>query len=151
MGRLFDAVASIIGLQHKISYHAQAAIALEQLAAKSDDTDAYPFVISNNMIYQLPVIDRIVDNLTSGISVQVIAKRFHNTIVHIILEAAVQLRNETGISHVALTGGVFQNSILMENALNQLEGSGFTPLVHQLVPPNDGGISLGQAVYSNFI
>jgi hydrogenase maturation protein HypF len=151
MGRLFDAVASIIGLQHKISYHAQAAIALEQLAAKSDDTDAYPFVISNNMIYQLPVIDRIVDNLTSGISVQVIAKRFHNTIVHIILEAAVQLRNETGISHVALTGGVFQNSILMENALNQLEGSGFTPLVHQLVPPNDGGISLGQAVYSNCI
>ncbi len=151
MGRLFDAVASIIGLHHKISYHAQAAIALEQLAGTSDDTDAYPFVISNNMIYQLPLIDRVVDDLTSGVPTPVIAKRFHNTIVNIIVESSVQLRKETGISHVALSGGVFQNSILMEHAVRGLEENGFAPLIHQLVPPNDGGISLGQAVYANFI
>ncbi len=151
MGRLFDAVASIIGLHHKISYHAQAAIALEQLAGKSADTGAYPFVISNHMIYQLPVIDGIVDDLKAGVPGPVIARRFHNTIVNIIVDASVQLRKETGISQVALTGGVFQNSILMECAVRKLEENGFSTLVHQLVPPNDGGISLGQAVSANFM
>jgi len=149
MGRLFDAVASIIGLHHKISYHAQAAVALEQLARKSRDTESYPFVISNNMIYQLPIIDRIVEDVLAEVPAEVIARKFHNTIENIVVEAALVLREETGISRVALSGGVFQNALLLENTVNKLQEQGFIPLIHQLVPPNDGGISLGQAVFSH--
>jgi len=149
MGRLFDAVASIIGLNHKISYHAQAAIALEQLARKSEVSKSYPFVISNNMIYQLPIIDRIVDDVLIEVPGEVIAKKFHNTIEDIVVEAALVLKEETGISHVALSGGVFQNAILLENTFHKLQEKGFIPLIHQIVPSNDGGISLGQAVFSH--
>ena len=150
MGRLFDAVASIVGSQHKISYHAQAAIALEQLAGKSDDPGSYPFVISNNIIYQLPVINQIVEELRSEVPAEIIARRFHNTITDIVIEAAELLREETGITYVALSGGVFQNTILLENSFNRLTDRGFRPLIHQLVPSNDGGISLGQAAFSHF-
>lgn len=149
MGRLFDAVASIIGLHHKISYRAQAAIALEQLARKSDNSGSYPFVISNNMIYQLPIIDRIVDDAGAEVPAEVIARKFHNTMEDLVVEAALVLREETGISHVVLSGGVFQNAILLENTFNKLKAEGFIPLIHQLVPSNDGGISLGQAVFSH--
>ncbi len=151
MGRLFDAVASILGLHHKISYHAQAAIALEQHAAKSNDPGSYPFVITNNMIYQLPIIDRIVEELKKEVPSEIIARRFHNTIADIVVESAKLLRDETGITYVALSGGVFQNTILLENAFNKLTERGFRPLIHQLVPSNDGGISLGQAVHSHFL
>ncbi len=151
MGRLFDGVASIIGLKHETSYHAQAAIALEQLALISDETGAYPFHFENRMIDRVSIIKSIIDDLKTKVPKEIIAKKFHNTIVDIILFAAESLREETNISTVALSGGVFQNSILLEDAFNKLQEKGFTTLIHQLVPPNDGGISLGQAVYSQFI
>ncbi|MEN8264927.1 MAG: carbamoyltransferase HypF [Nitrospirota bacterium] len=147
MGRFFDGVASILGSHHKVSYHAQAAIALEQLALKSEETDSYPFSIKNNIIDQRPIIKKIVEDSKAGLSAERIAKKFHNTIVEIIVSAARLLRKETDISYVALSGGVFQNSIILENAFNKLRENNFMPLMHQLVPPNDGGLSLGQAVY----
>jgi hydrogenase maturation protein HypF len=151
MGRLFDGVASIIGLTHRVSYHAQAAIALEQSALKSGETDSYPCIVKNNMIYQFPVIDRLVGDLNAGIPKEVIARKFHNTIVEIIVTVAEAVREETGLRTVALSGGVFQNVILLENSFKNLKERGFTPLIHQLVPPNDGGISLGQAVAAHYL
>jgi hydrogenase maturation protein HypF len=75
-----------------------------------------------------------------------IARKFHNTITDIIINISESLRKETGIGRVALSGGVFQNSILLENVYLKLKERGFTPLIHQIVPSNDGGISLGQIV-----
>ncbi|MBI4848981.1 MAG: carbamoyltransferase HypF [Nitrospirae bacterium] len=151
MGRLFDGVASIAGLKHRVSYHAQAAIELEQAAERSDITDSYPVVVKNNMIYQFPVIDNIVDDLKAGTPIEVIAKKFHNTVVEIIVNVSESVRDETGITAVALSGGVFQNAVLLENTFRRLKETGFTPLVHQLVPPNDGGLALGQAAYGRSI
>ncbi|MCK5503604.1 MAG: carbamoyltransferase HypF, partial [Thermodesulfovibrionia bacterium] len=147
MGRLFDGVASIISLQHKVSYHAQAAIALEQLALKSEETDSYPFSIEKEIIDHRPVIKMIINDLKSEVPKEAIAKKFHNTVVKIIVSAAELLKKETGISYVALSGGVFQNSIILEDTFSRLQERDFIPLIHQLVPPNDGGIALGQAVY----
>jgi len=146
MGRMFDAVASLTGLNHKVSYHAQAAIALEQAAMRSDSGDSYPFIIKNGIIYHMPIIQSITDDLRGGVSRETIARKFHNTIVEIIISASKEIRRETGISLVALSGGVFQNALITGNAVNRLTELGFTSLVHQLVPPNDGGIALGQAV-----
>lgn len=150
MGRLFDGVASIIGLRHKVSYNAQAAIELEQLALMSEESGSYPFSLGDGIIDQRPMIEMIINDLDAEVSKEVIAKKFHNTLVKIIIFTAELLRKETGIVHVALSGGVFQNSILLENAFYKLKERGFTPLIHQLVPPNDGGIPLGQAVYGQF-
>jgi hydrogenase maturation protein HypF len=150
MGRLFDGVASLINVKQKISYHAQAAIALEQAAMKSDKTDSYPFTLRNNEIDQRAVIEAIVKDLDKDTAPEIIARKFHNTIVDIIVSIAESLRKETGISTVALTGGVFQNALLSENSFDRLTDKGFVPLLHQLVPPNDGGIALGQAVYAQF-
>ncbi|MBI5056092.1 MAG: carbamoyltransferase HypF [Nitrospirae bacterium] len=151
MGRLFDGVASIAGLKHRASYHAQAAIELEQAAVKSDITGSYPVVVKNNMIYQFTAIDSIVDDLKAGTPTEVIAKKFHNTVVGIIVNISESVRDETGITAVALSGGVFQNAVLLENTFRRLKETGFRPLVHQLVPPNDGGIALGQAAYGRSI
>ena len=151
MGRLFDGISSIISLKHKTFYHAQAAIMLEQCAIRSQETDSYPFIIENNIIDYRPLIREVVRDLKSEKPKETIAKKFHNTIVEIIINISEFSRKETGISTVALSGGVFQNTILLENAFNKLKDKGFIPLIHQLVPPNDGGISLGQAVYSQFL
>jgi hydrogenase maturation protein HypF len=147
MGRLFDGIASIISLQHKVSYHAQAAIALEQLALKSEESESYSFSIEKGIIDHRPVIKMIINDLKMSIPKETIAKKFHNTVVKIIVSTAELLKKETGISYVALSGGVFQNSIILENAFSGLRERDFIPLIHQLVPPNDGGIALGQAVY----
>ena len=150
MGRLFDGVASIINLKHKVSYHAQAAISLEQIALGSGETGSYPFIIKNDVIDHRPLIEKIVSDLKSDVAKETIAKKFHNTIVEIIIHVSEALRKETGIKTVALSGGVFQNTILLENTFSRLKEKGFIPLIHQLVPPNDGGISLGQVVYGTY-
>jgi len=151
MGRLFDGVASMIGLQdQKISYHAQAAIALEQLALKSGEDGSYPVVVKSSMIGHMPLIKGIMDDMSREVPKEDIARKFHNTVADIIVAASGSLREQTGISVVALSGGVFQNVLLIESALGRLKEKGFMVLIHQIVPPNDGGISLGQAVYSRF-
>ena len=146
MGRLFDGVASMIGLNQKISYHAQAAIALEQLALGSTERGSYPVIVKSGMIGHMPLIKGIMDDLNKEMLKEDIARKFHNTVADIIVAGAGSLREDTGISVVALSGGVFQNALLLENSFGRLKEKGFTVLMHQLVPPNDGGISLGQAV-----
>lgn len=145
MGRLFDGVASIIGLKHHVSYHAQSAVMLEQVASRSCENSGYPFSIKDGVIDFRPMIKKIVEDKKAGVPAEAIAKKFHNTIIEIIISLSESLRNELGINKVALSGGVFQNAILLSGAFSKLKEKGFTPLVHQIVPPNDGGISLGQA------
>ena len=151
MGRLFDGVASILGLRHKVSYHAQAAVELEQLSLRSEDTGSYPFSLDDGTIDHRPMIEMIVNDVEAGMEHAIIARKFHNTVVKIILFTAELLRKDTSIVHVALSGGVFQNAVLLEEAFHALQERGFIPLIHQMVPPNDGGISLGQAVASHFL
>lgn len=150
MGRLFDGVASIIGLRHHVSYHAQAAVMLEQAAQRADEEGLYAFKIEESLIDFRPMIKEIVKDKRSGVPTDAIAKKLHNTIIEIIISLSESLRNETGINTVALSGGVFQNGIILGGAFDKLKERGFTPLIHQIVPPNDGGISLGQVVAGNF-
>jgi hydrogenase maturation protein HypF len=150
MGRLFDGVASIVGLRQRVSYQAQAAIELEDLAKRADTNETYVFHLHDTYIDHRPVIHGIVSDIRSGSDIKFIARKFHNTIVQMIIQVAERLRDETGIEYVALSGGVFQNSIILEHSYNRLREQGFIPIIHQLVPPNDGGLSLGQAVYGLF-
>jgi hydrogenase maturation protein HypF len=151
MGRLFDGIASIINLRHKVSFHAQAAIALEQISLDSDKKDTYPFTTENGIIDYRPIIRKIVDDIRSDTSKEKIAGKFHNTIAEIIVQVSESLRAESGITNVALSGGVFQNVVLLEQTFHRLKEREFTPIIHQTVPPNDGGISLGQIAFSQFL
>ena len=151
MGRLFDGIAAILGIRETVSYHAQAAILLEQAALKSETTQVYEFEVLNSEVDWRPVVSGVVEDLKSGKSLPDIARKFHNTVIEVSIKVALKLRDETGINTVALSGGVFQNKILTESLSGKLEEKGFRVLIHHLVPPNDGGISLGQAVYGGLI
>lgn len=150
IGRLFDGVASIIGLRHHVSYHAQAAVMLEQAASRLNENGIYPFSMNDDIIEFRPMIKEIVKDKRSGILAENMAKKFHNTIIEMIISLSDSLRNDTGINKVALSGGVFQNGIILGGAFDKLKERGFIPLIHQLVPSNDGGISLGQAVAADY-
>ncbi len=146
MGRLFDGISSMIGLKHKVSYHTQAAVLLEQAALRSGETGSYPFRIEEGIIDYREMIRNITDDLRDEIPCEIIARKFHNTVTDIIIYISESIRKDTGIGRIALSGGVFQNSILLENVNLKLKEKGFIPLMHQNVPSNDGGISLGQVV-----
>jgi len=145
MGRLFDAVASLLGLRHQISYEAQAAIQLEVTAERSDDRGAYRFALDGSTIDQTPVVRAIVEDLRAGVPLGDIARRFHAGVAIAVVEVAHVAREVSGRSTVALSGGVFQNALLVTMCVDALRNAGFTPLTHHLVPPNDGGLALGQA------
>ncbi len=151
-GRLFDAVASIIGLMDEVDYEAQAAIGLEMIANEGED-NGYDFIIHQDnepwVIDTIPIITGILNDMRSlnGIpSISAISSRFHNTMIAIILQVSRLIRERWGINKVALSGGVFQNRYLLERLEPLLEGNGFAVFTHSLVPANDGGIALGQAV-----
>jgi hydrogenase maturation protein HypF len=147
-GRLFDAVAALLDLRDEISYEGQAAIALEQLAdqkekgaygAASEPGD--PFLMSGTDLFRAAA-----EELKAGVAREIIAARFHNGLARLIRDGCVLLRERSGLDTVALSGGVFQNQLLLRRTVSGLESTGFTVLQHSRVPCNDGGISLGQAV-----
>jgi hydrogenase maturation protein HypF len=140
-GRLFDAVASLIGLRHEVNFEGQAAVELEMLA-DSTVQGCYPFALDEETIDFRPTIERIVRDHSSQ---AVIAARFHNTVAAAILEACVRIRRQTGLRRVCLSGGTFQNVLLVSRANAELQRAGFDVFLHAKVPPNDGGIALGQA------
>ena len=155
VGRLFDAVAALIGVRDCVSYEGQAAMQLEWLATSvCHDKNNYPVPIcegaSENDQSALMIIDTrsivsgVVEDLNSGVKPAQIARRFHSTIAQLIVSVCMQLRKSTGINIVALSGGVFMNALLSTEASAQLEQDNFRVLRHRLVPPNDGGLSLGQ-------
>lgn len=143
MGRLFDAVASLLGLRHHISYEAQAAIQLEMAAVGSVDRESYQFALDGPVIDQTPVVRAIVDDLGRNVRVGDIARRFHAAVRDVVVEVAQRTRGPG--EAVALSGGVFQNALLVTMCVDALRDAGFRPLTHHLVPPNDGGLALGQA------
>lgn len=148
-GRLFDAVAAIVGIRGKISYEGQAAIEFEMLSKERKES-SYPFKINEQkdgfVVDTRPLINAILEERKKGVDVEVIATRFHWSLSYIILNVCELLRKYWGLNEVALSGGVFQNSLLVKQTVDLLTSAGFEVFLHKLLPPNDGGISLGQAV-----
>jgi len=144
-GRLFDAVSALAGVRQRVNYEAQAAIELEALAQDGVE-EVYSFDVSGEEIDFFPCLRAIVADVRAGAPAGVIAARFHNGLARLICDVCLRLRDETGLNRVALSGGVFQNVTLLAIAVPLLREAGFAIYTHHLVPPNDGGISLGQAL-----
>jgi hydrogenase maturation protein HypF len=147
MGRLFDAVASLLGVRHRITYEAQAAIELEILAeaAGSQSAELTLPVGAHGVIDHRPLIRALAAEVAAGIPAAVLARAFHLAVAGAVTEAADRVARRTGVRTVGLTGGVFQNVLLAGLCRTGLEARGLEVLTHHLVPPNDGGLALGQA------
>jgi hydrogenase maturation protein HypF len=147
MGRLFDAVSAILGIKERINYEGQAAIELEMSAADGEAGE-YPFEFLDTLPLRVKVrgiIKGVIDDLVAGTEQSIISARFHNTISALIIEVCRWIREKTALNTVALSGGVFQNMRLLSLSVERLNKNGFRVITHHDVPPNDGGISLGQA------
>jgi len=147
-GRLFDAVAALLGVRDVINYEGQAAVELEQLADPGEGgsyqarvEDQTPFGISG-----CDLVRAAAEDIAAGVPREIVAARFHNGVAALIETGCLLLRERHGLATVALSGGVFQNLLLLHATVARLEARGFRVLVHSRVPCNDGGISLGQAV-----
>jgi len=148
MGRLFDAVASLAGIRQIAAFEGQAAMELEWSAGNAPQApcETYPFSIcpspgsSARIIDWEPMIHALLADAAAGLPPALIAQKFHLTLVEMIVQAAALAGNV----RVALSGGCFQNELLSTRAVQRLREAGFTPVWHQRVPPNDGGIALGQ-------
>lgn len=146
-GRLFDAIAALLGVCDEVTYEAQAAIELEALARRSSRSGrTYPFALNDGVVRLGSLFAAVIDELRRGTPRADIARAFHDTMAEIVLRMAAEARAETGINHVALSGGCFQNRILSGAAIDRLRREGFMVLVHHRVPANDGGLALGQAL-----
>ena len=152
-GRLFDAIASLVGVRHNVTFEGQAAIALECAAAGST-AECYPFAIEEGRPAQIdlrPMIVAIVDDLRKSRAAGEIATVFHNTLAQVIVDVVLRIKKREGLTRVCLSGGTFQNHLLLERSVRGLRESGLEIFLHASVPPNDGGISLGQAAIANEI
>jgi hydrogenase maturation protein HypF len=155
MGRLFDAVAALTGVRGVIEYEAQAAIDLEMVAyVAPDETGYYPFAVKKqgdtSFISVKSLFNAVIEDIRKKTSHAIISAKFHNTVAQMILETCQSILTKTKINEVALSGGVFQNRLLLRKATALLESAGFKVYTHRQVPCNDGGISLGQAVIANY-
>ncbi len=155
VGRLFDAVASLAGLRHHTRFEGQTAMELEFALPESPAADAYPLPVVEAPVPTSagggrrawwvdwgPLVDEIVRDVKRGLAAAAISARFHNALV----EATIEVARRSGERRVVLTGGCFQNRYLLERAVQRLRSAGFQAYWPQRVPPNDGGIALGQAV-----
>jgi len=156
MGRLFDAVSALLGIRSVIDYEGQAAVELEMAAYEEDYVhiqESYPYRIVEiegmRVIRLRDLFATVLEDLSQGASKGSMSVRFHDTIARMIDEICRLTADKTGITQVALSGGVFQNRILLKKTTSLLESSGFQVFTHRQVPCNDGGISLGQAVVAN--
>ena len=146
MGRLFDAVASLLGLRHRVSFEAQAAIDLEFAAERSAGGDTgVRFRTADGVIEAAPVVRALVDGLRAGAAPGDLAFTFHVAVAEVVRDLAVAECGARGLDHVVLSGGVFQNALLTSMCVERLGQAGLDQLTHRLVPPNDGGLALGQA------
>lgn len=148
-GRLFDAVASLAGVRDRVTFEGQAAMELEWLTADVPEDGVYPFDYENREedvteVDTRPLIRSVVQDVRRGVSAAMIARRFHSSLVEMIAEICGRLRRQTGLLDVALSGGVFLNVVLTREVSARLADEGFHVYRHRRVPPNDGGLSLGQ-------
>ncbi len=155
MGRLFDGISALLGICAEIEYEAQAAIEMEALLER-DFTPAPPFAFGIDEVdgcleidYRPLVRDLVVALQGPGVNVPLLSRRFHSTVVEILAEACGRLASSHGLDRVVLSGGVFMNEYLLVNAQRRLSALGLSPYCHRLVPPNDGGISLGQILIAH--
>lgn len=146
IGRLFDAVSALLGVRQMISYEGQAAIELEALVDPAE-RGSYPLEVTpENIIRVSPLISGLLKDFLSGVKLPVLSARFHNSLAVLVLDMARRAKEESSLKRIALSGGVWQNMSLLQNTTQYLTDGGFQVLTHQHVPPNDGGLSLGQAL-----
>ena len=149
-GRLFDAVAALVGIRRRVNYEAQAAIELEMAIGDARDEAGYPVALvadgSGWLLETRPLFEALLLDLCQGVPAGVISRRFHNGLVEVFANLVGLLKQRTGLSRVCLSGGTFQNSYLLEHLLQRLEAGGFQVFTHAEVPAGDGGLSLGQAL-----
>jgi hydrogenase maturation protein HypF len=153
-GRLFDAVASLAGVRDRVGYEGQAAMELEWLAEGTAPDGSYPFEIGPTfgegampeslVVDTRPAIRAIAADVAKGEPAALVARRFHSTLVDLVAAVCGRLREQTGIGDVVLGGGVFLNALLTHEVRARLTADGFRAYRHRLVPPNDGGLCLGQ-------
>lgn len=151
MGRLFDAVASLAGVKQSIGYEAEAAMNLEALALATREDGSYSLPVVADAPLRIdwrPAVAEIVGDVLAGVATATIAARFHAGVAAAVASVCERLRRTTGIDTVGLTGGVFQNAVLVESTVAALRAAGFDVLLHERVPCNDGGLALGQAILS---
>ena len=149
LGRLYDGIAAILGIRKRVAYEGQAAMELE-MAIREETEETYDYEWERGKdSYQIllhPIIRGVVKDMENGLQVSDISSKFHTTLIRLFSDLCTLLRKETGLDRVALSGGVFQNAILLAGLRKALEEKNFQVFTHCLVPCNDGGISLGQAV-----
>jgi hydrogenase maturation protein HypF len=151
-GRLFDAVAALLGIADQVAYEGQAAMQLEALArsmpgaASTGSVVGYPFDDDAGVVRLRPLFAAILADRDRGVPAPIIARRFHRTVAAVAGAQARRARALSGLGSVALSGGCFQNQLLLGDCLTVLAADGFEVLVHRQVPANDGGLALGQAV-----
>ncbi len=149
MGRLFDAVAALIGVRQTISYEAQAAIELEGLVDKTE-SGYYPFIINAQEIDLQPMFAALLKDLRNNTSQPAMAARFHNTVARLSLALAQQVQKDHLINRFVLSGGVWQNQVLLGKTLDLFQQNRITPLIHRQTPPNDGCVAFGQAMIAAY-
>jgi hydrogenase maturation protein HypF len=153
MGRLFDAVSALAGVRQVVAYEAQAAIELEGMSRDCDSgsTD-YAFEVDDDVptiIDPAPVLAAVVSDIRAGVAPGVIGARFHRAVAAVVVELACTVT--PGDHTIALSGGVFQNALLLRLVSRALRENGFGVITHRVVPPNDGGIALGQLLVGNSV
>jgi hydrogenase maturation protein HypF len=153
-GRLFDAVAALVGVpgSRRTTYEGQAAVEME-LAADGPVSRGYPFRLrpeGEKWVVEIrETVAGVVEDLLSGREAGEVSSRFHRTMAEMVVAGCEEIREAGGVSAVALSGGTFQNLLLMEQVVELLAGKGFAVYRHRRVPTNDGGLSLGQAVLAD--
>lgn len=154
-GRLFDAVSAILGICNQSTFEGEASISLEFVAWKWEERQKetefprFPIHVEGSDYFTLEthsLVEWIAERRISGESAEKLAWIFHRALAEMIVDACVYLKEKMGITAVALSGGVYQNQLLLQFSVERLEEEGFYVLRHRLIPPNDGGICLGQAV-----
>ncbi len=158
-GRLFDAVAAILGVRQIVSFEGQAAIELEALASSvGDDDKIYPIApllavgckpfgeleTRSSVVDTRPLIRALFGDRRANVDAAVIARRFHHTFAAMIVETCCQIAASSGLDRIVLSGGVLMNAVLSDQVSKQLSRRGLVVFQHHVVPPNDGGLSLGQ-------
>jgi hydrogenase maturation protein HypF len=149
-GRLFDAVAALLGIRQEVSYEAQAAIELEMSGRSSTASGGYPLAIRRQhecwQIDPSPLFGAIVEDLRRKVGAETISRRFHNGLVETLVRLACLLRQESSLNRICLSGGTFNNLLVLENLIRKLQFRHFEVFTHSEVPTGDGGLSLGQAL-----
>ena len=147
MGRFFDAVAALLGATPEATYEGQPAMELEAMASGTAGFSLpYAYGFTDSVIDLRPVVRTIVEDLQRGVERELLAARFHETVAALTVEACRRIRDDGGPSEVVLSGGVMQNALLVSRLLELLPAAGLRCHTHKEVPPNDGGMSLGQAI-----